>query len=175
MLKSRLVLGAVGALLLATPAFAQNSPAAPISSGGPGVGAAMTSYITSEKTSEWRLSKLRGLHVYNNGNEKIGEVEEFLISSDGTINGAVISVGGFLGIGEHYVAVPFKSIQFTHNTDVTASTNRSAGAGPSNGVQASSPGSGSGMGSSSGDDPDRAVFNATKDQLKAAAQFQYRR
>jgi PRC-barrel domain len=49
--------------------------------------------------------------VYNDTNEKVGEVEDILVAPDKAISYAILSVGGFLGLGEHYVAIPFS--QFT--------------------------------------------------------------
>lgn len=59
-----------------------------------------------------RASKVIGSTVYNENNESIGEVDDILIPPGG--NGepvAVISVGGFLGIGSRLVAVPYDRLQ----------------------------------------------------------------
>jgi sporulation protein YlmC with PRC-barrel domain len=48
--------------------------------------------------------------VYDPKDEKIGEVTDLLVGSDGKISTAIISVGGFLGIGDKEVAVPFSSL-----------------------------------------------------------------
>jgi sporulation protein YlmC with PRC-barrel domain len=58
-----------------------------------------------------RASKLIGSSVYNENNESIGEVDDILIPSAGSGPVAVISVGGFLGIGAKLVAVPFDRLQ----------------------------------------------------------------
>ncbi len=56
-------------------------------------------------------SKLVGASVYNQHNEHIGEVEDIIISSSGAVSTVVIGVGGFLGIGEKKVAVPFAAMR----------------------------------------------------------------
>jgi len=54
----------------------------------------------------WRASKLLHAPVYNERNEKIGKMEDFIVSTDGTLSVAIVDVGGFLGIGAHRVAIP---------------------------------------------------------------------
>lgn len=53
----------------------------------------------------WRASKLRGTYVYNDANEKIGDIDDFIIAKDGTLTFAIVNVGGFLGYGDYKVAV----------------------------------------------------------------------
>jgi hypothetical protein len=52
---------------------------------------------------QWRASKLIGLNVYNEQNEKLGGINEVLLDKSGKATGVVIGVGGFLGMGEHDV------------------------------------------------------------------------
>lgn len=54
----------------------------------------------------YRVSKLLNQPVYNDKNEKLGKLEEFIVKPDGTITWAIINVGGFLGVGAHRVAIP---------------------------------------------------------------------
>ncbi len=58
-----------------------------------------------------RASKIVGSTVYNDRDEKIGSVDDLVIGNDKTLN-AVISVGGFLGMGAKMVEVPFDKLQF---------------------------------------------------------------
>ena len=53
--------------------------------------------------------------VYNDTNEKVGEVEDILVAPNKSVSCAILSVGGFLGLGERYVAIPFS--QFTGGTE----------------------------------------------------------
>jgi Bacterial protein of unknown function (DUF937)/PRC-barrel domain len=55
----------------------------------------------------------KGMH--NRAGEKIGSISDLIIAPDGTIAGALVGVGGFLGIGEKEVAVPFSSIEVVRN------------------------------------------------------------
>ena len=63
---------------------------------------------------DWRASKVVGLNVYNDNNESIGSINDLLTDKSGNIKAVVISVGGFLGVGAHLVAVPFDKIKFVN-------------------------------------------------------------
>jgi len=55
---------------------------------------------------------LLGNDVYNLGNEKLGTIKEFVIEMDtGRINYAVLSSGGFLGMGDRLFAVPWQALE----------------------------------------------------------------
>ena len=47
-----------------------------------------------------------GQHVYNDKNEKIGTVDDLIITPDKSVSYAIIGAGGFLGMGKHDVAIP---------------------------------------------------------------------
>jgi hypothetical protein len=51
-----------------------------------------------------------GARVYSSGDETVGEINDLIVNLDGTIEGVVIGVGGFLGIGEKDVAVEMAAI-----------------------------------------------------------------
>jgi ribosomal 30S subunit maturation factor RimM len=53
----------------------------------------------------WRSSKLIGLNVYNDQDEKLGAISEILLDKSGKADFVVIGVGGFLGIGQHDIMV----------------------------------------------------------------------
>jgi sporulation protein YlmC with PRC-barrel domain len=69
----------------------------------------------SHDASELRASKLIGTRVINNANETVGNVNEVILAEDGRVAGLVIGVGGFLGIGEHEVAVTFNSVKISRD------------------------------------------------------------
>ena len=69
-----------------------------------------------------RGSTLMGVDVYGTDNQKIGDIDEVLIDRQGKIHGVVVGVGGFLGIGEKDVAIPFDQVQWMSNREVQAST-----------------------------------------------------
>jgi sporulation protein YlmC with PRC-barrel domain len=61
---------------------------------------------TEAVATGWRASKLMHADVYNDANQKIGKVDDFIVSPDGKLSMAVVEVGGFLGLGKHRVAIP---------------------------------------------------------------------
>ena len=63
----------------------------------------------------YRSSKIVGSPVVNDANEKIGEVDDLLVEPSDKVLFAVLSVGGFLGMGERLVVVPFSSLQISGN------------------------------------------------------------
>jgi sporulation protein YlmC with PRC-barrel domain len=51
--------------------------------------------------------------VYDPSNAKIGEISDVLLSADGNVTALIVGVGGFLGMGEKDVAVPFNAVKHT--------------------------------------------------------------
>jgi sporulation protein YlmC with PRC-barrel domain len=126
MLTKSLSAALLGATLLAAPAMAQqNSPAGPDTA----------KWLTQESPGQWRTSKLDGLDVYNNNDEKIGDIKELLVDNSGKIQAVVIGVGGFLGMGEHDVALPFDQIKFENEPRARAAASN-AGANNAAGTNA---------------------------------------
>jgi sporulation protein YlmC with PRC-barrel domain len=94
---------ALGSGLALPPAEAVDSPNSPIAGKATlGVAVAEAALIATG----WRASKLLHAAVYNDQNQKIGNVDDFIVSPDGKLSTAVVDVGGFLGIGAHKVAIP---------------------------------------------------------------------
>jgi sporulation protein YlmC with PRC-barrel domain len=54
----------------------------------------------------WRVSKLKGEDVYNDTKEKVGDIDDFIVTKDGHLVFAIVNIGGFLGYGDYKVAVP---------------------------------------------------------------------
>lgn len=61
--------------------------------------------------SGYRASKVVGATVYNENNDKIGTIDDLIVNPKDSATYVVLSVGGFLGMGTHLVAVPFSSLQ----------------------------------------------------------------
>ena len=68
-----------------------------------------------QTAEELRTSKLVGSKVYNNANDNIGSIEDIILKPDGSMDEVVLSVGGFLGMGDKYVAVPFSDLKITRD------------------------------------------------------------
>jgi ribosomal 30S subunit maturation factor RimM len=86
-----------------------------------------------------RLRDLLGTSVKNTADDTIGEVKDLIITAKQNVPKALISVGGFLGVGDKVVAVPYDALQISRV-----------------------------------DEKDRVVYNATKEELKAMPNFEYR-
>ncbi|MBW6400302.1 PRC-barrel domain-containing protein [Roseomonas sp. HJA6] len=67
---------------------------------------------TREVRPSNRASKIIGANIYNEDGQSIGEVEDLIVQRDGGAPVAVVSVGGFLGIGARLVAVPLNELRF---------------------------------------------------------------
>lgn len=78
-----------------------------------GSGRRVLAAALSHRAREWRAAKLPGLNVYNNRNEKIGDISDLIVDRSGKVASVVIGVGGFLGAGEHYIAVPFDKLKWS--------------------------------------------------------------
>jgi hypothetical protein len=71
----------------------------------------------AHQQGEWRTSKLVGSKVKNKAGDSIGDINEIILANDGSAAAAVIGVGGFLGMGEHQVAVQFKSLKLDRDSN----------------------------------------------------------
>ena len=60
----------------------------------------------------YRSSKVVGSSVVNDAKETIGKIDDLLVSRDGKQPYAVLSIGGFLGMGTHLVVVPYDTLKF---------------------------------------------------------------
>ena len=168
-----------GTALLVTVASAQT----PGATAGHATGASVPE---SSLKGDWRASKVVGLKVYNDNNESLGSINDLLMDKGGGIKAVVLGVGGFLGVGQHLVAVPLDKIKFStepvHYTGTASNTGApGGGAGgtmtrPPNSpptTTGSAAGGSASVGKSNPWYPDHAVFNANKDELKAMPEFKY--
>jgi len=95
------------ASLLSSTAYAAGDAAAGTAVAPPVVGGAIVDITaTAIMATGYRATELIDADIYNKEGDKIGVIDDFIVSSDNNISLAVISVGGFLGIGDRLVAVP---------------------------------------------------------------------
>jgi sporulation protein YlmC with PRC-barrel domain len=137
------------------------------------------------KEGEWRASKLVGVKVFNEANEKIGDIDEVILDRSGKVANVILGVGGFLGMGEHYVAVAFDKLKWVDQpvtsttASTTAPTNAPATTTAADGTTRTTTGAATTTTTTTTRNanenwyPDHAVYNATKDELKAMPQFKY--
>jgi hypothetical protein len=128
----------LGATLVTVPVQAQTSQSTPLppqTSTG--------EWITQLQPDQWQASKLEGLAVYSSNNgDKIGDIISLIFDSNGKVQAVLIGVGGYLGIGERNIAVPFDQIRFESQPRGTAARTvtgeaRLAGTSPGGGTVAS--------------------------------------
>ncbi len=168
------IIGALMASALALPALAQSVPDT-ATRPAPAAPSATTAPSTISSASMWRASKLMGLNVYNEQNEKLGDINEILVDKSGKIDGVVIGVGGFLGMGEHNIKVDMAKLKFVDEpvkSSSTSSTTTTTTTGTANRPAATTTTT-----NTSKDRkwyPDHAVLSgANKDQLKTMTEFKY--
>jgi sporulation protein YlmC with PRC-barrel domain len=164
--------GLVGSLLLASAAFAEEPTATSDRASMAPAAASQSSF-----QGEWRASKVAGLSVYNDNNENVGSINDLLMDKSGNIKAAVISVGGFLGVGARLVAVPFDKMKFVNEPVAYTGASNATGARPASttttGSTANPPATATTTSKPNPWYPDHAVFNATKDELQNMTEFKY--
>ena len=164
--------------VFSAPAYAQT--AQPTDRAAP----AATTAGSQEKMAlkgNWRASKLMGLDVYNEANEKLGDINELILDKNGKVNAVVIGVGGFLGMGEHDIAVSMDKLKFMEEPVRTSSTppatttrdNAAAPRETTTGAATTTATTTAHSGNANDWTPDHAVMSGTKEQLKAMPQFKY--
>lgn len=62
-------------------------------------------------------SNLIGLNLRNTANESIGEVKDIIVGADGKVSEVIVGVGGFLGMGERYVAISWDQLRMSRTND----------------------------------------------------------
>jgi sporulation protein YlmC with PRC-barrel domain len=132
-MKSRLLASAAIVMALSAPAWSQTTPpandtpptsvpgapvnnmpsATPAPSKSPSTAAVPSpdSVISQQKADELRANTLIGMRVINSEQENLGKINDLLFNDQGSIQAAVVSVGGFLGIGDKLVAVPWSNVK----------------------------------------------------------------
>ena len=169
MIAKFIAIGLLGAAVLMRPAWAQTT----VSKDVP------TTTGNTHKEGEWRTSKVIGIGVYNEANEKIGDIEDIIIDKSGKVAKVILGVGGFLGLGERFVAVPMDELKWVNepvqttttapvNTPTVATTDNGAVTGVVNRFNRPM------RAANEVWYPDHAVYKATKEQLKAMPEFSYK-
>lgn len=123
----RALITALVLLAFATPAGAQVTIAQPISG----------------QTNDWPVSKVIGVPVFNGQNQAIGKISDLLMDQQARVATAIISVGGYLGVGDRLVQVPLSLIRFPKDAAAPSIY------------------------------PDKAFFNTTKETLAGMPEFKY--
>jgi len=95
---------AAGSLAVASAAFAQDADEV---------------IVPEQGTSELRVDWVLGSRVYSLDGERIGSIEDLILDEeDGAVNAAVVSVGGFLGMGAKSIALDWNELQIDYDANV---------------------------------------------------------
>ena len=103
----------LGALALIGSAHAQTAPAQPSAAASPAPAAATGGkFVTAQAEKERLTSELIGASVYASNGENIGKIAHLIVDQDNKLTGAILSVGGLMGLGTKAVAVPWEMVKF---------------------------------------------------------------
>jgi sporulation protein YlmC with PRC-barrel domain len=109
------LLTATALVTIASVSYAA-TPAAPAPATAASTVNSGAAFITAATANDHLASKLIGADVYDStaaNAQSIGKVNDILIGDNGAINGVVVGVGGFLGVGEKNVALAYPTLQWT--------------------------------------------------------------
>lgn len=143
-------------------------------------GAMQGQFMTQMQPNQIMASKLIGTRVVSSNNESIGDINDVIVDRNGQAIAAVVGVGGFLGIGEKDVAVPFNTLEFASGQQASAgagnnaaapATTGSTTAGGTAGTGTTGSGNANTAGNMGSDAPDRVVLRMTKAELQGAPAF----
>lgn len=98
----------VPALLVATAALA--TPSLVTAQGAPQT-IQLTNVDVVKVSTGYRASKVIGSSVVNDAGDTVGKVDEIIVGPDGKAPFVVLSVGGFLGIGDRLIALPYEQMR----------------------------------------------------------------
>lgn len=101
-----------GALALTAPLWF-HTPAQAADSGAP------VAFVTDQSSGEHLARVLLGSDVQNSAGENVGDIRDLVFDSSGHISTVLLGVGGFLGMGEKNVGIPFSSLTYTADKNGT--------------------------------------------------------
>ncbi|MBU2583552.1 MAG: PRC-barrel domain-containing protein [Alphaproteobacteria bacterium] len=107
----RLAIISAVALAIASPAIAEQ-PAANMEKA-----ATSKTFVTAVTATDMRTSQWIGASVKNGADETVGDINDFIIGSDGRIVAIVAGVGGFLGLGEKNVGLAYGNVDLAKDAD----------------------------------------------------------
>jgi sporulation protein YlmC with PRC-barrel domain len=166
---AKILLAGVMAAALLSPAVAQNDRPN-------NAGTTTETRAAPSQAKMWRASKLVGVDVYNEQNEKLGDISEVLIDRSGKVEGVVIGVGGFLGMGQRDIKVDMSKLKFMDEPVRASDNNRNT---TGTGDRAANNNNRRDNAAARSNDrqwyPDHAVLTgaANKDALKNMPEFKY--
>jgi len=113
-MKSLAIIASIAALA-AAPAFAQETTT-PSPQQAPAATAPSPMPAANLGAGDVSAKELLRQNVKNAANETVGDINDVLIAKDGKIAAVIVGVGGFLGLGEKDVALPFEQLTIATDT-----------------------------------------------------------
>ncbi len=122
----RLASAAAIAALMSTAAMAQSPnapmtqppPKPPMAQAVPSQVGPSVHFMTAVPANGTTVTNYYKQSVYGPTDNKVGEVSDLIVEKDGRITAAIIGVGGFLGVDEKNVAIPFDAIKASRKDNV---------------------------------------------------------
>jgi hypothetical protein len=101
---------------------------APMAQSAPGKVGHSARFISTMPADVTTVTNFFKQSVYDPSNNKIGHILDFMVEKDGRITAAMVGVGGFLGIDEKTVVVPFDALTVSQksNQRLTLNTTKDA-------------------------------------------------
>jgi hypothetical protein len=157
MLKTLMMSAAVSALMISGALAQANPPLNPPAAKNDAAEMKSPKFIQTQGADKWVFSRFKGTDVLGPDNAKVGSITDLLFDHSGKIDGLIVGVGGFLGIGEKNVAIDMSAFQVVPYGSGGTS-------GPASAAIADN-------------DPTHVNLKVslTKDELKAAPDFEYYR
>jgi sporulation protein YlmC with PRC-barrel domain len=78
-----------------------------------------TEFLSTIPSNALLVSNIYDRNVYDAGENKLGEIKDIVIDRSGTIGAVIVSVGGFLGVGDKDVAVAFEAVNISQRNNKT--------------------------------------------------------
>ncbi len=158
MLKTLMISAALSGLLVSGALAQSNPPASLPDAKSHAAETKSPKFIHAQGTDKWVFSQFKGTEVLGPDNAKVGSVSDMLFDKNGKIDGLIVGVGGFLGIGAKNVAIDMSAFDVLPYRAAAPST--------TGGANTTMP---------SDNDPTHVSLKVswTKDELKAAPDFQY--
>ncbi len=109
-------IAAIPSVALAQNAVPQNAQRAQMSG----------KFLAMPAAGQIRAADLLSADIYTADNQKVGDIDDILLDKNGKVVAVVVGVGGFLGIGEKNVAIPFESLDMSVQANTAGTSNNNA-------------------------------------------------
>lgn len=133
-------------------------------------------FVASQNDTDWLSSDIVGQSVRNSQGDALGDIKNIVVNEEGSVVAVVIGVGGFLGIGQKDVAVPYDALEFKEAPKLAATTSTPPAGSPPSASPMAGGGDQAQRPAAAPENPQdnmMIVLNTSKEQLEAAPQYKY--